>query len=244
MADPLETLKRLHDVDQGLLAHEAAMAASRRAIAEAEAETLAAEKALEAARGKSQGTRAREGLKEVELKDLEGQILSWTVKLNTTRDNKEYQGIQHQVATLKERKGSLEEEILGLMDVEIVEKVETKGETEHLAKARRSLDETKAREEASIRAHQTQAEGLAGRRRPLAEAVPADVLSYYERIRAGRDGLALAPSAGGVCLGCHMGVTPNQVNQLAVGRDLVKCMSCGRFLYPAPESDDGTASDA
>jgi predicted nucleic acid-binding Zn-ribbon protein len=241
MAAPLETLKRLHDVDQELLALEAAMAASRRAIAAAEAEEQAAGKALEAARGKSQGTRAKEGLKEVELKDLEGQILSWTVKLNTTRDNKEYQGIQHQIATLKERKGGLEEEILGLMDVETVEKGETRGETEHLAEARRALDGTRSREEAAIQARRARAEGLAGRRLPLAEAVPAEILSYYERIRTGRGGVALAPVADGVCLGCHMGVTPNQVNQLAVGRDLVKCLSCGRFLYPVPEA--GTASD-
>ncbi len=244
MAAPLETLKRLHDLDHELLAHQEAMAASRRAIAEAEAEAQAAEKALEAARGKTQGTRAQEGLKEVELKDLEGQILSWTVKLNTTRDNKEYQGIQHQIVTLKEQKGRLEEEILGLMDVETVEKVETKGETEHLARARGALAEVKAREEAMIAAHQAQAEGLSGRRGPLAEAVPPEVLSYYERIRTGRDGVAMAPAAGGVCLGCHMGVTPNQINQLAIGRDLVKCMSCGRFLYPAPETESEASTDA
>ena len=244
MAEPIETLKRLHDFDQELLAHQEAVAASRRAIAAAEAEALSAENALEAARGKSQGTRAREGLKEVELKDLESQILSWTVKLNTTRDNKEYQGIQHQIATLKDEKGRLEEEILGLMDVETVEKVETKGETDHLAKALGVLAGVKAREEAAIQARQAQAEALAGRRGALADAVPAEVLAYYERIRNGRGGVALAPASGGVCLGCHMGITPNQVNQLAIGRELVKCMSCGRFLYPAPETGSEASTDA
>ena len=100
MSGFLQALKALHGTDQELLKIQESLAAARKAAEAAEAEALRARSALEEAKGKAKDLKAQEGLKEMDLKDLEGQIVSWTVKLNTSRDKKDYQGILHQLATL------------------------------------------------------------------------------------------------------------------------------------------------
>lgn len=242
MTAAVEALLPLHELDQEILLKRQAAAEARRAVKEAQAELGKAEMLLDLAKGKTKDARAREGLKEVDLKDVEAQILSWTVKLNGTKDNKEYQGILHQIVQLKERKGALEEEILAMMSAGDGVQRESADEERHLAEARTRYEAIRAEKESFAADRDREAAALEGRRAALAAQVVPDVLAYYERIRSKRDGRGLAAAADGVCQGCYMGLTPNQVNQLGIGRDLVKCQSCGRLLHLAPASAPAPSS--
>ena len=232
MLPALQALKDLHDLDQALLELEAALASERAGIASREGEAMAAEKALEAARGDLKEGRSQEKLKEMELKGLEEQILSWTVKLNTTRDNKDYQAIQHQIGTLKDQKGALEEQILGMMDQDATREVGTGEEEKRARAARAAFDAFRREAEAAMVKQVSEMGALKARRAAAAAGAPEDALSRYERIRAARKGTGLAAAADGSCQACHIALTPNQVNQLLQEKELVICQSCSRILYP------------
>ena len=227
----LADLKALHDLDQSILAEQTAMAESERGLAAQEAAVSEAEKGLEAVRAQSKDARSREGLKEVDLKAVEQQIESWTVKLNTTRDNKEYQGISHQIETLKAQKGTLEEEILGMMDAGAGVQTHVKQEEVHAREVHARCGAVRKEHASAVQVRRAALEALTAKRGMLSASVPEDVLTRYERIRIHRKGSALAEAAGGSCQACYLAMSPNQPNQLKQDRELVLCQGCGRILY-------------
>jgi predicted nucleic acid-binding Zn-ribbon protein len=67
----------------------------------------------------------------------------------------------------------------------------------------------------------------------LRAAIPATVLTHYERFRArGKKGIATVSNQ--VCSGCHMAITTAKLASLMRGTDVERCESCGRYLCLAP----------
>ena len=235
MPSPIESLRRLHDLDEEVRSRKEAAGAIRRGILEREAAVAAEEEGLASDQAGAKEAVSQEKLKEVELKGLEGQIEGWTVKLNTTRDNKEYQAILHQIATLKTQKGAMEEEVLGMMDGTAGMKARVTEEERKAAEDRRAFEAWRTLQEADLQRLEGEMAERLSRRKDVSSGVPEDFLGRYERLRGSR-GTALAAAQDEVCQGCFLGLTPNQINQLALlaeGGPLVTCQSCGRILYPA-----------
>ena len=233
MASPLESLRRLHALDEEVRTRREAVEGMRRELLEREAAVSAGEKCLASDQAGAQSAVSQEKLKEVELKGIEGQIEGWTVKLNTTRDNKEYQAILHQIATIREQKGTMEEEVLGMMDSTAGMKAKVSEEERKASADRKAFQAWQAGQEAEVKRLEGEMAEKLSRRTEVSSGVPEDFLGRYERLRTSR-GTALAAVEEEVCQGCHLGLTPNQINQLALdGGPLVSCQSCGRILYPA-----------
>ena len=233
MPSPIESLRRLHDLDEEVRTRREAAEAIRKAVLDREAAVAAEEQHLASDQAGAKEAVSQEKLKEVELKGLEAQIESWTVKLNMTRDNKEYQGIVHQIATLKAQKGAMEEEVLGMMDGTAGMKAKVSEEERKASAARKAFEAWRGGQEADLKRLEGEIAETLSHRQGISAGVPEDFLGRYERLRTSR-GTALAAVEEEVCQGCHLGLTPNQINQLALdGGPLVTCQSCGRILFPA-----------
>lgn len=233
MPPALQALKNLHTLDCELLGVNRAVEEALAELSLRESQLATAEKALEALRARDKDARKGVGLKELELKGFEAQIASWTVKLNTTRDNKEYQAIRHQIVTFQEQKGKLEEEILGLMDAEEGLHAGLTTEEAKVRETRQVFEARRREQEEAVRVRKAEAEALERCREGLLASVPSEMLARYDRIRRGRDGTGMAAVEEGACSGCRMGLTLNQQNQLLSDREMVTCQSCGRILYLA-----------
>lgn len=86
-----------------------------------------------------------------------------------------------------------------------------------------------------------QMEELRKQRAELAKALAPPVYSEYERIRAGRKGVAVAEAVDGSCNTCHMTLRLQFFQELRLGEKILHCESCGRFIYytpPAVETDE------
>lgn len=72
---------------------------------------------------------------------------------------------------------------------------------------------------------------LAAREAAVA-AVPADLLATYDRLRERLGGVAIARLVGGVCGGCHLGMSAVEVDRIRREPPdaLVHCDECGRLL--------------
>lgn len=71
-------------------------------------------------------------------------------------------------------------------------------------------------------------------RRPVAEAVPADLLARYEGLRRKLGGTGAARLAGNSCTGCHLTLPAMEVDRIkhAPPDAVITCDNCGRILVP------------
>jgi len=183
-------------------------------------------KAAEAARHQ----RRLEGelaLLESKVSELDAKLYSGMVTVP-----RELQAMQTEGAAMRERRASLEDEVLEAMDAR--ETVD--GQVADLERRRRELDDQGVRLRAAV------AEGQAGVDRELAEelaarevaaeSIPADLATLYEQLRARLGGVAAAPLVNGRCGGCHLALPATEVARLRKepAESLVRCEQCERIL--------------
>lgn len=71
-----------------------------------------------------------------------------------------------------------------------------------------------------------QARQVAARR-----AIPADLLTRYDNLRARRGGRAIAKLDGDMCSACRVAVPPTKLEVARYGNELVYCGNCGRLVW-------------
>ena len=145
---------------------------------------------------------------------------------------RELQARQDEAASLRRRIGTLEDELLAVME----EREPVSAEEERV---RTAVAEAEARAEAASRElHEAEAEidgkvnEVATARRALAGQVPDDLLARYERIRARAGGVGIARLDGHRCTGCHLELPNREVDELRrlPADEIVVHDECGRIL--------------
>ncbi|MHC4599826.1 MAG: zinc ribbon domain-containing protein [Planctomycetota bacterium] len=171
------------------------------------------------------------GAKESEIKAIEEGIVKANVTLNTVKTNKEYTAILNEIALKESEISTLEEEILRRMEsIDLYEK-DVEAARAAVRAAREELSKLEAQAAQEKKEIQEELQELEARRDDCREAVPGDVLDQYERIAEGRDGLAVVAAVEGVCQGCFINLTPQEVNLLMGAASLIRCKNCSRILY-------------
>lgn len=226
----LQALIRLqeHDTRLGRLEAEASrlpkrIEAIQTSVAEARTAVDAIKTKVDAAR---KNLRAKEkDLEVVAAKRGKADAHLWEVKTN-----KEYSAVLVEIEDIKQEKSRTEEEILALMEMQERLAAEIRE-----AEARLSTREEQGhQDEASVRQQLTAVEAeltvVRGERMTLASEVPPGILADYERILKARGGLAIVPATMGVCGGCRVSIRPQAIQELR-SATLMRCESCGRYLY-------------
>jgi uncharacterized protein len=186
-------------------------------------------------RSKLDGARKDLRTKEKELEYQGAQRKKLEAKLYEVKTNKEYSAALAEIEGSKVEKNRLEEEILGLMELqERLGREVVEGEARlrpHEAEAR--VQEAAAAEE--LRALEVDLEGARSEREGVAREVPRDLLTQYARLLKGRAGLAVAlVGSNGICSGCRVTLTPQRFNEVRQSSMILVCENCGRFLYYQP----------
>jgi uncharacterized protein len=179
---------------------------------------------------------------EGEIEQKQAQIKKYDAQLLSVKKNEEYQALLHEMDLLKKQIAIKEERILQVM-MELDD-----------AKAR--LQEDRARIEAEVSDIDRQCEDIdqeltdavrmrdefEKKRAPLVEQVEPDILGRYLRIRKSiKAGPAVVPLRGATCMGCHMAVTPQIVNEILAGDKVHACAHCGRLLFEPVNYQDKAA---
>lgn len=150
---------------------------------------------------------------------------------------REAEALRAELSALKTRKRDLEDELL-----EVMERHEELTATIKTLETRR--DELRA-EIAPLEQARDAAAGdidaelaeLAATRDALAAGLPEAIVTRYDRLRARKDGVAVAELRDGTCQGCHLQLTPGELEE---GRELgelglARCVQCGRLLVEPSE---------
>ena len=216
-----------------------ALDASRVALAEAQSRVGEPEELLEARREveerqealRAAGKRFKE--QEWEADELRAKIAPLERRLyeGSVGNPKELADLQRDVESLKRRRSELEDRALAAM--EALEEAQRA-----LEEAERSLQEiTEAcqREQEELGSRQVALEEeialLEQRRVEQAGRVDGGLLPLYDRLRAGRQGRAVAKVEGGACQGCRISLPMNLVQRVRAGQEVVQCTNCERILY-------------
>lgn len=187
--------------------------------------------ALKSAEDQQKARQLDQKKKEGDLAAAEEKIAKLSSQLYQLKTNKEYQAMDMEIKGLKADKSLVEEDILRLFDaVEDAKKIVAQ-EKERLAGEEKKHSAESAviqKREAEIKAMLTELESKRSAHLP---GVEKRLLSQYDRILKGRDGLALVPVRNNSCGGCHMELPPQMVNEVQMQDKIFFCESCARILY-------------
>jgi uncharacterized protein len=182
-----------------------------------------------------------------ERREMEGEIQVIRQKISKHKDQLyEVKTNEQYRAMLKEIEG--EEGNIRKVEDRLLEKmIEAEEIQKAIADAAARIESEKAR----VAAEKARLEGLRRvdieerdriekRRNELARDLSESTLTVYERVRAGRNGVALAEVRDGFCAACHVCLRPQLYNDVRSNETVITCESCSRILYyVAPPADQG-----
>jgi uncharacterized protein len=228
----LQTLVELQGFDGRIAALETEAARLPKQIEAIQAALAEAKKTAETIRAKVDATKKDLRAREKDLEVTAGKRTKAETRLYEVKTNKEYSAALLEIEEIKQEKGKTEEEILALMEMQDKLGVEVRE-----AEARfKSREEQARQDEAVVRKKlavvQQELDVVRAERDSRARELPKGLLGDYDRILKARGGVAVANvSSAAVCGGCRVTIRPQAIQELRVATELMRCESCGRFLY-------------
>ena len=234
--DPhLRTLIDLQAVDGRIAALEADAARIPREIAAIHAAVGAVRSEVEQTKARLDSARKEQRALEKDLEVVQAKRVKAEGRLYEVKTNKEYSAVLVEIEDIKQEKARVEDQILSLM-----ESHERLGGDIKDADARLKARESEGRAEEAVlqeklRAVESELALVRSERRDLAALLPATVLSDYDSLLRARGGLAVVEVAKPQsCGGCRVTLPPQRIQELKPQNALIRCESCGRYLYWIP----------
>ncbi|MBL7068468.1 MAG: hypothetical protein ISS34_01240 [Candidatus Omnitrophica bacterium] len=162
--------------------------------------------------------------KEETIKKCEGQLYQ-------IKTNKEYTAMQQEIKGYGADKSVLEDDILALLDETEAKKRIIEQHKAALKDEEKKLGEEKEKVNAELKEIEEKLNSLNAQRSEMTSKIDRGMLSKYERVLKGKDGLAMVPVVEDSCGGCNLNLPPQVINEIKMEKDLVFCESCARILY-------------
>ena len=186
---------------------------------------------LKAAEEALKALQLKQKQKESDLTAREDKIAKLQGQLYQLKSNKEYSAMEMEIKGMKADKSVLEEDVLRLLDAVdqakallAREKEALTGEEKNYREQSDVLKKKAAEIENAVHEHEEN-------RGYFTPNVEKRLLTQYERLLKGCEGLALVPVLNNSCGGCHIGLPPQVVNETQQFEKWIVCESCARILY-------------
>ncbi len=168
---------------------------------------------------------------ERDLEEVELKLKKSKAKLNEVKSNKEYQAVMKEIEELKELTSQKEEVVIKWMEeIEIQEK-ECADNNKRWEQSRRGYEMEEERFAQRMKELDDEAQLLNEQRFTLSQEVDKQLLNRYTALRAHLRNQVIVPVIDAVCQGCHLGIPPQQYNDLIRGDSLQSCPNCNRIIY-------------
>ena len=173
---------------------------------------------------------------EADVAAIQTRLSKYKGQLTELKTNKEYQTMQHEIATAEQAIRSHEDVVLERMEeaetlagqLKAAE-AELKTQQAAVAAERKTLD-------AEASALQRAADDKTTARAEAARELSPQALALFEHVSKQRKGLAVAEARDGGCTVCHVRMRPQMFNEVRRGENLIQCESCLRILYFLPDA--------
>jgi predicted nucleic acid-binding Zn-ribbon protein len=168
---------------------------------------------------------------ELDLETAQDELKKYQQQLYKIKTNREYDAIQVEIDVQKSRIAEVEENILNIMTTS-EELTETLQERREELESRRAENvprwEKLEKELFSIEDRMAMEQD---RRKNVTVRLNEGVLASYERIRSGKNGLAIVAIRKRACGGCFKTLPPQKIQEVRTTAKILTCENCGRILY-------------
>ncbi len=230
----MDRLLELQELDLAIdrLEHRRRRLASGADVAEARAAMEEAEGRVGELRLALDAVAAEQRRLELEIDSLERKAAADERRLydGSVANPKELEALQHEVASVRERKAGIEDRVLEAMERR--EELEAR-----IAPLEAEVAEARARVEALEREGAdelerigAELEALRARRAALVPELDEELLELYEDLRAKKEGVGAAALVGGVCQACHEKLSALELDRLKHAEGIGRCEHCRRIL--------------
>jgi predicted nucleic acid-binding Zn-ribbon protein len=153
------------------------------------------------------------------------------IKLSNIKSNKEYTAVLKEIEDQEKEKSLNEDNLLHLMDeIEVLDKNLIEGNSE-LAGLKDQYARTMEEVEKEVKELDERVKALEQKRIMFCGSIDKDILKRYLLLQGRKGGIAIGSVIGGVCQSCHMGIPPQQFNELIKCESLPTCPNCNRMVY-------------
>ena len=168
---------------------------------------------------------------EQEIEEIENRLKKADVKLSNIKSNKEYEAALKEIDDLKREKLLWEDKAIDILEqVEALEaKYATNREKGEETRQQFELDHNEILKK--LKALNRELNKIQKKRMQFSQAVDPDLLKRYDSLRARKGGIGISPVIKGVCQTCHLGIPPQEFNELLRGDKLMTCPNCTRIIY-------------
>jgi uncharacterized protein len=151
---------------------------------------------------------------------------------------KEVVSLQHEVESLARRQSDLEDGVLELMEQREAVDARLAALRTDAEKVGAGRDAAVASRDAALAEIEADAASRTNDRAALAEHIPAELLSLYERVRQSAGGVGAAALRQRRCEGCRLELAGTELRaaRSAPPETVLRCENCRRILVRTPES--------
>jgi uncharacterized protein len=235
MLPDLERLIKLQHLDSRIEEARRTIASQPERLAAADARLSAARQNVEGARQQLKDNQEARRLLEKDAAVYQGRLTKFKDQLSAVKTNREYQAMQHEIATAQQELGAAEEKVLERM-------VEADGLSADIKRVEAILDTQQKEVDAEKKTlgaelastEQVLKDTLAARAALVAE-LPKTLILLYEQVAKVRKGVAICTATrDGLCSVCHVRLRPPVFQQVRHNDSIVQCEVCQRILYYVP----------
>lgn len=151
---------------------------------------------------------------------------------------RELEALQHEMASLTRRQTELEDAELELMEQRETAQATLDEITGRIDSTRQRRAEVEATREKALAEIASEEKFKSSARAPLANDLPADLVSLYEKVRENSGGLGAALLRGGRCGGCRLELSATERSRIKAAdpAEVLRCEECRRIMVRTAES--------
>jgi len=235
MSPDLQRLIKLQQLESTIADARATIAAHPQRLADADTRLNESKQAVETAKGRlKENQEARRNL-EKDVAVYQGRLTKFKDQLSLVKTNKEYQAMQHEIATAQSDLGAVEEKVLERMLEADTIAADVKRAEAALATRQKEIDAEKKELTEELASVGTSLKEASEARAEVVKGLDARLMAIFEQVARVRKGVAISTATrDGLCSACHVRLRPFVFQQIRQNDAIIQCESCHRILYWIP----------
>ena len=235
MSPDLERLIQLQHLESTIEESKRTIAAHPGRLAATDVRLNVAKEAVEAARQRLKGNQDARRALEKDAALFQGRLTKFKDQLSAVKTNREYQAMQHEIATAQQELGAAEEKVLERMMEADAITADLKNAEATLAAQQKEIDAERKALAEELAATQRTLQDTTTQRAALVKELEPRLLTLFEQVSRMRKGVAICTATrDGLCSVCHVRLRPHVFQQVRHNDSIIQCDSCQRILYYVP----------
>src|SRR5262245_2563893 len=235
MSPDLDRLIKLQHLETTIAEARAAIAAHPQRLADADARLDAAKRTVEAAKEQLKANNEARRALEKDVAVYQGRLTKFKDQLSAVKTNREYQAMQHEIATAQTDLGAVEEKVLErMMEADAIAADVKRAETA-LAAQQKEIEAEKKTLAQELVSDEAALAKASEARTALVKDLEPRLMALFEQVARVRKGVAISTATrDGLCALCHVRLRPSVFQQVRHNDSIIQCESCQRVLYWIP----------